>query len=118
MSRGFIKEGDQEAVPMVPLRAFLPEGVTNYVTKEGLAALNEELKSLEAELAKTGDNYIMSNYIEAKMKLLISRISSAVEVDLSKTKKPQFENGPQIATTSQSRMYYMPILRLGKVRQV
>ena len=87
MSRGFIKEGDQEAVPMVPLRAFLPEGVTNYVTKEGLAALNEELMSLEAELAKTGDNYIMSNYIEAKMKLLISRISSAVEVDLSKAKK-------------------------------
>ncbi|MBR4811569.1 MAG: GreA/GreB family elongation factor, partial [Bacilli bacterium] len=36
---------------------------------------------------KTGDNYIMSNFIEAKMKLLIDRISSAVEVDLSKAKK-------------------------------
>ena len=87
MSRGFIKEGDQEAIPMVPPRAYLPEGVPNYVTKEGLAALNEELKSLEAEYAKTGDNYIMSNFIEAKMKLLISRINSAVEVDLSKANK-------------------------------
>ena len=87
MSRGFIKEGDQEAIPMVPPRAYLPEGVPNYVTKEGLAALNEELKCLETERAKTGDNYIMSNFIEAKMKLLISRISSAVEVDLSKAKK-------------------------------
>lgn len=87
MSRGFIKEGDQEAIPMVPLRAYLPEGVPNYVTKEGLAALNEELKSLEAELAKAGDNYIMSNFIEAKMKLLISRISNAVEVDSSKASK-------------------------------
>ena len=87
MSRGFIKEGDQEAIPMVPLRAYLPEGVPNYVTKEGLAALNEELKSLESELAKAGDNYIMSNFIEAKMKLLIGRINSAVEVDLSKANK-------------------------------
>ena len=72
---------------MVPLRAYLPEGVPNYVTKEGLAALNEELKGLEAELAKAGDNYIMSNFIEAKMKLLISRINSAVEIDLSKANK-------------------------------
>ena len=87
MSRGFIKEGDQEAIPMVPLRAYLPEGVPNYVTKEGLAALNEELESLKAELAMAGDNYIMSNFIEAKMKLLIDRISSAIEIDLSKSKK-------------------------------
>ena len=87
MSRGFIKEGDQEEIPMVPPRAYLPEGVPNYVTKEGLAALNEELKSLEAERLKAGDNYIMSNFIEAKMKLLISRISSAVEVDISKANK-------------------------------
>lgn len=87
MSRAFTKEGDQEAVPMVPLRAYLPEGLPNYVTKEGLAALNEELKSLEAERAKAGDNYIMGNFIDAKMKLLINRISSAVEVDLSKANK-------------------------------
>ena len=87
MSRAFTKEGDQEEIPRVPLRAYLPEGVPNYVTKEGLAALNEELKKLEAEYAKAGDNYIMSNFIEAKMKLLISRINSAVEVDLSKANK-------------------------------
>ena len=87
MSRGFIKEGDQEAIPMVPPRAYLPEGVPNYVTKEGLAALNEELESLKAELAAVGDNYIMGNFIEAKMKLLIDRISSAVEVDISKANK-------------------------------
>ena len=87
MSRAFTKEGDQEAIPMVPLRAYLPDGVPNYVTREGLAALNEELRDLEAELAKAGDNYIMSNFIQAKMKLLISRISSAVVVDLSKVDK-------------------------------
>ena len=72
---------------MVPPRAYLPSGVPNYVTKEGLAALNEELKSLEAERAQVGENYIMGNFIDAKMKLLISRISSAVEVDLAKANK-------------------------------
>lgn len=87
MSRGFIKEGDQEEVPRVPMRAYLPQGVPNYVTKEGLAALKEELKKLEAERVKAGDNYIMANFIDATMKLLIERINSAVEVDLSKSKK-------------------------------
>ena len=87
MSRGFIKEGDQEEIPRVPMRAYLPEGVPNFVTKEGLEALKAELKSLENERSKVGDNYIMGNFIEAKMKLLIGRINSAVEVDLSKANK-------------------------------
>ena len=87
MSRGFIKEGDQEEIPRVPMRAYLPEGVPNYVTKEGLEALKEELKNLEAERAKAGDNYIMVNFIDASIKLLVDRINSAVEVDLSKSNK-------------------------------
>ena len=100
MSRGFIKEGDQEEIPMVPPRAYLPEGTPNYVTKEGLTALNEELKSLEAEHAKSGDNYIMSNFIEAKMKLLIGRINSAVEVDLSKANKDAVSFGAWVRYNS------------------
>ncbi|MBR3427658.1 MAG: GreA/GreB family elongation factor [Bacteroidales bacterium] len=87
MSRGFIKEGDQEEIPRVPMRAYLPEGVPNYVTKEGLVALKEELKDLEAERVKAGDNYIMVNFIDASIKLLVDRINSAVEVDLSKSNK-------------------------------
>ena len=87
MSRGFIKEGDQEEIPMVPPRAYLPDGVPNYVTKEGLDALKEELKSLEAERVKAGDNYIMVNFLDATIKQLVSRINSAVEVDLSKVSK-------------------------------
>ena len=87
MSRGFIKEGDQEEIPMVPPRAYLPEGVPNYVTKEGLDALKEELKSLEEERVKAGDNYIMVNFIDATIKQLVGRINSAVEVDLSKVSK-------------------------------
>ena len=69
------------------MRAYLPEGVPNYVTKEGLEALKEELKDLEVERVKAGDNYIMVNFIDASIKLLVDRINSAVEVDLSKSKK-------------------------------
>ena len=87
MSRGFIKEGDQEEIPMVPPRAYLPDGVPNYVTKEGLDALKEELKSLETERVDAGDNYIMVNFINATIKQLVDRINSAVEVDLSKVSK-------------------------------
>jgi len=87
MSRGFIKEGDQEEIPMVPPRAYLPEGVPNYVTKEGLDSLKEELKSLEEERVKAGGNYIRVNFIDATIKQLVSRINSAVEVDLSKVNK-------------------------------
>ena len=87
MSRGFIKEGDQEEIPMVPPRAYLPPGVPNYVTKEGLDALKEELKNLEAERVKAGDNYIIRNFIDASIKLLVERINSAVEVDFSKVSK-------------------------------
>ena len=87
MSRGFIKEGDQEEIPRVPMRAYLPEGVPNYVTKEGLEALKEELKDLEAERIKAGDNYIMVNFLDASIKLLVDRINSAVEVDISKSNK-------------------------------
>ena len=72
---------------MVPPRAYLPDGVPNYVTKEGLDALKEELKSLETERVKAGDNYIMVNFLDATIKQLVGRINSAVEVDLSKVSK-------------------------------
>ena len=75
------------------MRAYLPEGVPNYVTKEGLEALKEELKDLEAERAKAGDNYIMVNFIDASIKLLVDRINSAVEVDISKSNKDMVSFG-------------------------
>ena len=42
MSRGFVKEDDQEEVPIVPQRAFLPEGVQNFVTPAGMDLLLAE----------------------------------------------------------------------------
>ncbi|MCQ2317606.1 MAG: GreA/GreB family elongation factor [Bacteroidales bacterium] len=87
MSRGFIKEGDQEEIPMVPPRAHLPKGMPNYVTHEGLEALNNERQDLENQRAEANGNYIVCNFIDAKLKLLADRINSAVEVDLSKADK-------------------------------
>ena len=75
------------------MRAYLPEGVPNYVTKEGLEALKEELKDLEAERVKVGDNYIMVNFIDASIKLLVDRINNAVEVDLTKAVKDMVSFG-------------------------
>ena len=84
MSRGFVKEGDQEEVPMILPRAFLPSGVTNYVTPEGLQLLHDEMESLKEEWSAAGSNYVTKNYLDAKMRLLSERISSAVVVDTTK----------------------------------
>lgn len=96
MSRGFIKEGDQEEIPMMPPRAYLPKGMPNYVTHEGLEALKKEREDLENERVAAGGNYIMSNFIDAKMKLLIDRINSAVEVDMTKANKETVSFGAYV----------------------
>ena len=84
MSRGFVKEGDQEEVPMILPRAFLPSGVTNYVTPEGLRLLHDEMESLKEEWSAAGSNYVTKNYLDAKMRLLAERINTAVLVDTTK----------------------------------
>ena len=96
MSRGFIKEGDQEEIPVVPPRAYLPKGMPNYVTHEGLEALKNELKSLDNERVAPSENYVMSNFIKAKMKLLIDRINTAVEVDVTKCNKETVSFGAYV----------------------
>lgn len=55
MSRGFVKESDQEPAPFVPPRAVLPKGATNYVTARGLRLLHEEREGLEQRRAALGD---------------------------------------------------------------
>ena len=49
MSRGFVKEGDQEETPIIPQRAALPVGATNYVTPAGMELLQTEREQLEHE---------------------------------------------------------------------
>jgi transcription elongation factor GreB len=82
MSRGFVREGDQEEVPLVPQRAYLPEGVPNFVTPEGMEQLLTEKQSLIAErdsLNMTNENEkrLAVNFINAKLQLLNNRIADA-----------------------------------------
>src|SRR5450759_5808038 len=82
MSRGFVKEEDQEEIPIVPQRAYLPEGVTNFVTRVGMDQLLAEKQMLVNEKdnlssANENEKRIALNYINAKLHLLNNRIAEA-----------------------------------------
>ncbi len=86
MSRGFVKEDDQEEIPIVPQRAFLPEGVTNFVTPAGMQQLlaeNEMLVNERDSLSGADENEkrIALNYINARLYLLDNRIAEAKVVN-------------------------------------
>jgi len=94
MSRGFVKEDDQEEIPIVPPRADLPEGVTNYVTQVGMNELLAERKMLELEkenldISNENEKRIALNHINAKLLLLNRRIAKAKIVNLRE--QPQNE---------------------------
>lgn len=94
MSRGFVKEDDQEEIPMVPPRSDLPPGVTNYVTLAGMNELLAEKEMLIAEKENVGstsenERRIALNHINAKLQLLNNRIAEARIVNLSE--QPQNE---------------------------
>jgi transcription elongation factor GreB len=101
MSRGFVKEGDQEEVPIVIPRANLPEGVTNYVTPNGFEELKQEHKSLIEEQKILNEqasdtNRVQINYLTAKLHLLEDRMNSAKIVDLSKQAQNEVHFGALI----------------------
>jgi transcription elongation factor GreB len=94
MSRGFVKEDDQEEVPIVPQRAYLPEGVPNFVTPNGMNQLLAEKQALINEKnnlnnANEDEKRIALNYINEKLRLLNNRIVEARLVNL--TGQPQNE---------------------------
>lgn len=82
MSRGFVKEDDQEETPMIPPRAALPEGVTNYITPFGMQLLLTEKEAMEEERGnlKVQDEQQRRRdlaVINGKLLLLQERIASA-----------------------------------------
>ena len=102
MSRGFVKEDDQEEVPMVPQRAYLPEGVTNFVTQSGMDQLLTEKQMLENEksnLSSSNENEkrIELNYINAKLQLLNNRIAGAKVVNPNDQPKNEIRFGATVA---------------------
>ncbi|MCG2429878.1 GreA/GreB family elongation factor [Aequorivita xiaoshiensis] len=101
MSRGFVKEDDQEEIPIVPPRADLPEGVTNYVTQIGMDELLKEKQSLidEKENLKVtteSDRRIAVNHINAKLQLLQNRINTAKIIDIDQQPKDEVRFGARL----------------------
>ena len=85
MSRGFVREDDQEEAPFIPPRAALPDGVTNYVTQRGLEQLQAERKALETERSavRGSDDERRRSHavIDGKLNLLHERIVTARVVE-------------------------------------
>lgn len=101
MSRGFVREGDQEEMPYVAPRAFLPQGVTNYVTQKGLDALLAEKEELiqekeQFENHNENDRRVAVNHINAKLQLLQERINSARVINLSDQPQDEIRFGATI----------------------
>ncbi|OUS19780.1 transcription elongation factor GreA [Nonlabens dokdonensis] len=94
MSRGFVREGDQEEPVVIPQRAVLPDGVVNYVTPSGFIELKEELQGLEndfssIEIEDETERRREQTLIQGKINLLKERIATARPIDLKS--QPQDE---------------------------
>ncbi len=86
MSRGFVKEDDQEEAPFIPPRADLPAGVINYVTPQGYRQLIEEKETLETQLSSITvtdekERRHTTAVLTGKLNLLNERIASSRILD-------------------------------------
>lgn len=104
MSRGFVKESDQEAPIRIPQRAALPDGVVNYVTPTGLSALQTEEKSLEEQKASLNlDNEDEQRrtltLLNGKLELLRRRIASAHLIDPQQQPNDEVRFGAKVTIT-------------------
>ena len=107
MSRGFVKEDDQEEVPIVPQRAYLPEGMTNFVTRNGMDQLLAEKEALINEKENPGitdenEKRISLNYINAKLQLLNDRIAGARVVDLKEQPQSEIRFGATVTIRAEA----------------
>ncbi len=101
MSRGFVKEDDQEEVPIVPQRAYLPEGVLNFVTQAGMDQLLAEKKMLIDERDNQRstneiEKRIAVNFINAKLQLLNDRIAEARIIDAKDQPQDEIRFGASV----------------------
>lgn len=102
MSRGFVKEDDQEEIPLVPPRADLPDGVINYVTQIGMDELLLEKEQLiferdQLKITNESEKRIATNHINAKLQLLTNRIVTAKVVDLTLQPKHEVRFGALVS---------------------
>lgn len=107
MSRGFVKEDDQEEIPMVPPRADLPDGVANYVTQTGMNELLAEKEMMvnereQLDSSNENERRIAVNHLNARMQLLNNRIDTARLVNLSEQAPDEIKFGALIKLKSEA----------------
>ncbi len=82
VSRAFVKEDTSQPTLVVP-RAPLPDGMSNYVTRRGLALLRTERAALEAERpdpeAADGPSALAAHH--TRLNAIDARIHSAIVLD-------------------------------------
>ena len=78
MSRAFTKDAAPEAPLVVPPRAPLPEGVPNYVTPAGLAALRAEHAALDAERSRLDALRSDEDTVQRERRLVAGRLGDLV----------------------------------------
>ena len=115
MSRGFVKESDQEELPIVPPRSPLPAGETNYVTLAGLAALEAERAALEGEKAalptdNEDERRRAATVIDGKLALLNQRITSARVLDPADQPQKEIRFGAHVKIRQQGRVQEFQIV--------
>lgn len=85
MSRGFVKEDDQEEAPFIPPRAPLPDGMPNLVTLRGMRSLLAERDQLETERTNVSgsddDKRRTRAELDGRLALLNERIVTARPVE-------------------------------------
>jgi transcription elongation factor GreB len=101
MSRGFVKEDDQEEAPFIPPRAALPSGAINYVTPYGISALLKEREGIEKKLSNLNiENDKERRHLRAtltgSLNLLNERIASARILDPEEQPKDEVRFGAKV----------------------
>jgi transcription elongation factor GreB len=109
MSKAFAGEDASEAPLVVPPRAPLPAGATNYVTPRGLALLRDELSRLASERARLDastsgdpDRPRAMNILAARIAELDDRLGSATLVDAATQPRDEVRFGARVTVRAES----------------
>jgi len=109
MSRAFLKNESADDPVMIPARAPLPPGATNYVTSRGLALLRAELDELEAERAHAqiddadeADRTRQLALLAGRIANLNQRIGSAKVVDAHSQPQNEVRFGATVSLRNQT----------------
>ncbi|WP_420578285.1 GreA/GreB family elongation factor [Ekhidna sp.] len=102
MSRAFVNEDNQEEAPIIPPRAPLPPGTSNYVTTKGLILLQKERENLLSEIEDIHsiedgkDKRYKMQLAKGKLALLEERISSSRLLEISDNEKGEVRFGAKV----------------------